>query len=581
MTALTFRDFQNARQSALQAAPAVPYADPGAIFSAQFAAGQFGGSAGRNIAGREAANRIADAYELRTGKSYSEAAQAARDELASQMVSTPTFQPANVPDLYSPEVADIVRRKYLEENIDAGRDDFPPAAEELARNISRDAELVAQELSSRAGTLGTVAGLGADLASAALSPEALMTIMFTPVRVGAVGLAAVGRVAAREAAFGAGFEVPAQASIQTYREELGLPASFWQGALNVAVVGGLSGALGGLIRGVVEGRNALRASKTTFGQAARRNFETLPEGTRLDIDSAGWDARVVADVVTREFETNPRFRRALRDEEVVAIERAIQLRNNYLPFQVRNQAELEQVERAITDLGASLEAGLPFRLDSLRPADVDQIRLAPRVAPDTPRPFAETATPEEAAALSAAQAAAPDPRATAPAAPDTAGLKFSKGTKEKFDNLLAETGRTPQDARAAIDIGEVSTGARGQITRQSLDDLRQAFNRMPRLAPAPDTPRTPPPRTMEDLQGVNADLPPLDALSARLGEDEVQALKAQSDDAAADAAEASLRERADVEGQVAPANAFARDAVVDLDKLSRMLDAIEGCRNNG
>ena len=74
MTALTFRDFQNARQSALRAAPAVPYADPGAIFPAQFAAGQFGGSAGRNIAGREAANRIADAYELRTGKSYSEAA---------------------------------------------------------------------------------------------------------------------------------------------------------------------------------------------------------------------------------------------------------------------------------------------------------------------------------------------------------------------------------------------------------------------------------------------------------------------------------------------------------------------------
>lgn len=580
MTALTFRDFQNARQSVARGPMAAPYAAPSEVFGARLRAGFRLGTMGEVISRFDAVDTVVDWYERQTGQPYESVAQEVQSEIAATIpAAAKGVRPRAVPGLRSAEVAEAVRQRYLRDAPLPARQNVPPPIGELEDDIAREAERVANELSERAGTLGEIAGLGGDLVSGAISLETLATIMITPVRVGAVGARALGIVAGREAAIGAAVEVPAQAVIQSRREDLGLDAGFWQGAMNVAVVGGLSGALGGLIRGVVEARNAFRAGRSTLGAAARREFDNLSPETRRDLESSGWDVRAVADVVTREFETNPRFRDRLRPAERESIERAIQLRNNYLPFQVRNQAELEQVERAITDLGASLEAGLPFRLDSLRPADVDQIRLAPRAAPETPRPFAETATPEEAAALSAAQAATPDPRATAPAAPDTAGLKFSKGTKEKFDNLLAETGRTPQDARAAIDIGEVSTGARGQITRQSLDDLRQAFNRMPRLAPEP--PRTPPPRTMEDLQGANADLPPLDALSARLGEDEVQALKAQSDDAAADAAETTLRERAGAEGQEAPANAFARDAVVELDKFSRMLDAIEGCRNNG
>lgn len=572
MTALTFRDFQNARQSVAQGPMAAPYAAPSAVLGARIRAGFLMGTAGETLSRLEAVDAISSWYEKQTGQPYDTVAQEVQSEIAAT-IPPPSVgvRSRAIPGLRSPEVAEAVRQRYLRDAPPPARQNVPPPIGQLEDDIAREAELVADELSERAGTLGDVAGLGGDLISGAASLETLATIMITPVRVGAVGARALGIVAGREAAIGAAVEVPAQAVIQSRREDLGLDAGFWQGAMNVAVVGGLSGALGGLIRGVVEARNAFRAGGSTLGTAARREFNNLSPETRRDLESSGWDVRAVADVVSREFETNPRFRERLRPAEREAIERAVQVRNNYLPFQVRNRAELDNLERAITDLGASLEAGLPFRLDSLRPADADQIRLAPRAAPETPKPFVETATPEEAAAISAAQAATPDPRVSAPPAPDTAGLKFSKGTREQFDRLLAETGRTPQDARAAIDIGEVSTGARGQITRQSLGELRQAFNRMPRLAPAPDPPRTPAPRTMEDLQGATADLPPLDALSARLGEGEVSALKGQSDEAAADAAEAALRAR---EGDVA-----AQGVVRELDKLSRTLDAIEGCRN--
>lgn len=542
MTALSYRDYQNAQHALSQAPPAVPFSAPSDVFAARFESGMFMGSAGRNLAAREATNRFASWYEERTGQRYPEVAQKVRDEIALATGSSLNYQPATIPDLYSPEVADAVRQKYLSENPLPALRDVPPPAGAVADDIARTSEEVANELSERAGTLGETFGLVGDLASGMLSPETLATMLFTPVGVATVGGRAILQIAGREAAFGAGFEVPAQVAIQTRREELGFDAGFWQGAMNVAVVGGLSGVLGGVIRGVVEARNAIRANRTVPGSAARRLYEDLSPDAQRTLEDTSFDVRAVADVVTREFETNARFRNRLRTAEREAIERAIQVRNNMLPFQPRSPAEVEAVDAAIRDVGASLETGLPFRPDTLRAAG-DTLPVVPRRAPEVPEALKEHAPDEVKEAVRALEAG-PPPAARAPA--EQRPLRFSKGQKEQFDKLLRQEGRTEAEARAAIDVGEVSTGARGQITKKSIDELRDAFVRLPRNLPPVTRPdrTTPPPRTVADLQGRPADLPPGDATAVRLSDDELEAIRRMTDAQRADEAEASLRARA-------------------------------------
>lgn len=569
MTALSFRDYQNAQTSLSQAAPAVPFSAPSEVFAARFDAGMFLGTSGRGISALQAISQFSDWYEQRTGQNYLEAAQKVRDEMALSQTTEPNYQPAMIPDLRSPEVADRIRQQYLAENPLPALADVPPPVQVVADNIARTSEQVANELSDRAGTLGETFGLAADLVSGMLSAEALATVLFTPVGVAAVGGRAILRVAGREAAFGAGFEVPAQVAIQTRREELGFDGGFWQGAMNVAVVGGLSGVLGGVIRGVVEARNAVRAGRSVPGSAARRLYDDLAPGAQRDLEGASFDARVVADVVTRQFETNPRFRERLRPAEREAIERAIQIRDNMLPFQPRSRAEMDAVDAAIRDVGASLETGLPFRPETLREVGPMSPVPAPRAAFRAPQALLEHASEEVKAAVRALEAA-PEPSIRAPV--DTAGLRFSKGQREQFERLLQEEGRTAADARAVIDAGEARLGARGQITKQTMSELRDAFVRLPRDLPPVARPdrTTPPPRTVADLQGRPAELPPLDATTVRISEQELDATRKMTDAQRADEAEASLRAR-----ETEPA---AQAVVRDIDTLKTIEAAVEGCR---
>ena len=569
MTALSFRDYQNAQTALSQAAPAVPFSAPSEVFAARLESGLIGGSAGRNLGSRLAVNRFASWFEERTGQRYPEVAQKVRDEIALATESSPNYQPAAIPDLYSPEVADAIRQRYLSENPLPALRDVPPPAGVVADDIARTSEEVANELSDRAGTLGETFGLAGDLVSGMLSPETLATMLFTPIGVAAVGGRAILRVAGREAAFGAGFEVPAQVAIQTRREELGFDGGFWQGAMNVAVVGGLSGVLGGVIRGVVEARNAVRAGRSVPGSAARRLYDDLTPGAQRDLEDASFDARAVADVVTRQFETNPRFRERLRPAEREAIKRAIQIRDNMLPFQPRSRAEMDAADAAIRDVGASLETGLPFRPETLREVGPMSPVPAPRAAFRAPKALLEHA-PEEVKAAVRALEAAPEPTVRAPV--DTTGLRFSKGQREQFERLLQEEGRTAADARAVIDAGEARLGVRGQITKQTMSELRDAFVRLPRDLPPVARPdrTTPPPRTVADLQGRPADLPPLDATTARISDQELEAIRRMTDAQRADEAEASLRAR-----ETEPA---AQAVVRDIDTLKAIEAAVEGCR---
>jgi hypothetical protein len=566
MTALSFRDYQNAQSAFARAPKAMPYSAPADVLAARWDAGINMGTTGSNLTYLEATNRFRATFEQQTGLNYLEEAKKVRDAFALSQTAQPNFQPSNIPPLDGPEIADMVRQKYLRENPPPAVANMPPPTSVVADEIARTSEEVANELSARAGWGGEAAGLAADLASAMISPEALATVAFTPIGVAAVGGRAVLKIAGREAVVGAGVEIPAQAIIQTRRQELGFDGGFWQGAMNVAVVGGLSGALGGVIRGVVEARNALRANRTVPGGAARRLYEDLSPGAQRDLENASFDVRVVADVVTRQYETNPRFRHQLRAAEREAIERAIQVRDNMVPFQPRNRAEMDTVEAAIREVGASLETGLPFRPETLRAVgEVSSVPTPRRI----PEPFLEHA-PEE---LKAAVHAMVRRHFVDPApAEDTAGFRFSKGQRERFDELLRQEGRSAADARAVIDAGEARVGARGQITKQTVDDLEGAFARLPReMAPrrAAPTDTTPPAKTVADLQGRPADLPPGDATTVRLSDMEMDELRRKTDPQRAEEGEALLRARAGLpareagEAEVPP---FLRG--VDLDDLN-------------
>jgi hypothetical protein len=488
-----------------------------------------------------------------------------RDEIAAERGAERgpnNYQPSAIPDAYSVDVADRVYQRYLKENPNPALQNLPPPPSVVADELGRTAEEVAQELTARASTLGAAAGFLGDLGAGILSPESLATAVFTPVRVAAVGAAAVTRVAGREAVFGAGFEVPAQVTIQNYKEDLGLPNGFWEGATNVAVVGGLSGVLGGMIRGVVELRNSIRAGRTIPGSAARRLYNDLSPAAQRELEEVSSDALAVEAIVSRQYETNPRFREKLTIAEREGIERAIQLRQNLRPFRPRTQAEADALTRSMDNVGASVAAGLPLRPEDV-PADLEALIARANASPqqvrdamvagdirtgafgaptqetveDLRRLFGDTLSEEEVGAITAR--AEPDPTVSAPPS-----FRFARGQEKKLNELLEQTGRSRQDVRAAIDAGVVPVGARGQITSKTIEALDTTFDLLPETLRPRETPIPEAPRNVAEMQDRSTALAGYEATTARLGADEVRVMKAQTEEARGEAAEEILRAKA-------------------------------------
>jgi hypothetical protein len=620
MTSLSFKDFQNAQTALANEAPATPFSAAGDVLAARWNAGISTGSTGRNINSLDASRRFYAEMEAR-GVPAAQWAEEARFSEAERRGSkgAGNYQPSEAPtDIYNTEISDLVWQRYVRENPPAAAHSLGPKPSAVADEIGRTAEEVAQELTSRAGTLGAAAGFVGDLGAAIISPETLATALFTPVRVAAVGWSAVSRVAGREAAFGAGFEVPAQAAIQSYKQDIGLPhGGFWESATNVAVVGGLSGVLGGMIRGVVEWRNSVRAGRTVPGSAARRYFNDLSPAAKRELEDVSSDAVAVEAIVSRQFETNPRFRKRLSPAEHASIERAIQFRQNLQPFAPRTPAEANAVARVLDNVGAAVEAGLPLRagdipddpvIASLLAADqASRQRMRAALATGDTQvegsgaPTRETLEdirrlfPEAAEEVEAVVRARPSPEVAAQTSPDStvvapadpAGqpeFRFARGQERELDALLKATGRSRQDVQAAIDAGIAPTGARGQITRKTIEALDTAFDLLPetlrpRVGPVPDAPRN-----VAEMQDRSTALVGEEATSARLGADEVKVMKAQTEEARGEAAEATLKARLGDEAPQStrstdPAQASAREALEAVDLLRAQEDAIEVCRN--
>lgn len=313
-----------------------------------------GTGASPELARRRAAGEVYDWLSARTGREVNalrtEAAQALT--LSQQEQRAGALDPAPTVDWYDDSVARRALSDYLAQNPDAASE--APDIDSRALEISRETEERAMEIAARASVWGDVGGLAGDLVGGVLSPEVILTAPIGVTRVGAVGLTAVGRVMAREAALASAIEAPVQAlSVQPYRADAGLDAGFWQGVTIVATVGVGSAALTGLVRGVVETRNFFRAKGDPVAEAARARFGELSPEAKASIERSWNDLAAVENVVTREFETNAKFREALKPEERAAIELAIAERRAVNLFDVRTAADRQAVREAVN---ASMEA---------------------------------------------------------------------------------------------------------------------------------------------------------------------------------------------------------------------------------
>jgi hypothetical protein len=627
MSGLSYKDFQNARSLVARTPTAVPYSDPSAVLSARFDAGLLTGTLGPQISTSRSVDDFADWWEKKTGSPFDEAASAWRQSQVEAGV-----HPRRLPGLRSAQVADALNRKYREDH--PGEPDVPGFTSERAKALAREAETTATELESRAGTLGDTASIVGDLSSAILSPESLATMFFAPARVGVLGWRAVGRVAAREAGIGVATEIPAQVVVQDWRKQLGLPSGFWQGAANVAAVGGLSAAFGGAVRGVLEVRNAIRAGKTVEGTVARRLYDTLSEEDRATLANSWGDSLAVEGVITRQFETDPAFRDRLTTTEREAIERAVEARNASRPFDVRSLADAQAVERAVLNASISLETGFAPPPGAFFATPEPTVRVGGFTG-RIPAPFRATATPAELEAVTRAAEAAPEgPLSFRDLARTGATLKevqdaidsgkitlgprgemtrealrqigelpkarppepqmprrFRDPPEEVSFRELQDTGATLQEVQNAVARGQVVLGPRGEITREALEQIRAlpdarvsasmaGQNVDPRLeitiSPEPLTPKI-----LEDLQTMSSALPEGRAIIARLDEDEVATIAAKSDDALAEEGEASLRARVERAGSADNTDTLtriARETLAEVDELDLINTALEACR---
>lgn len=559
MSNLTYNDFLNTRDRLSRMQPAVPYASPADIFSARLREGFLVEDvSSRNLAGLEASRDFAERYTAETGTDFNQIAKQVQDDyVLSQPPAAGVYGARpEVPGVNSPEIAERVRLKYLEENPNAEWAQTP--IPERAAQLSREAAQVAADLSARAGTLGEIAGLGGDLVAGVFSPVTLATVALTPISAAGVGARAILRVAGREAAVGAISEIPAQVVVQDYKEEIGLPSGFWQGAINVAITGGLSGALGGAIRGIVELRDALRVRGKPMSEAARRLYDELPPGEREALQDSWSDTFAVEAIVTRQYENNPRFRNKLTKVEREAIEESIQTRKAAQTLRVESQAELDRVEQEIANAVETLETGIP---SAESPIDAEvSARAAPPVDDRTvedvlPSSFLETATDEELAgiqeAISVQRETTARARQRAEAEPtDVSSLPVVRGREGELADVLRVHGRTADDVQKLLDEGSLDLSSAGRISSATIRQLRNEFERQARdrridfntLAPM-DRPPQYGVRTLSDIQTRDASLPREQAVAAQHAEMQYEAIKAKTDQQLGEEAEASVRTR--------------------------------------
>jgi len=300
--------------------------------------------------------------ESRLGLPYREAALEARAELIRERdaerlspldATTQLQQEVVTPETDSLEVAERVRLRALAKNPNAPWLATPLV--ERAQTLRRETQIAADELSARAGTLGTVAGLTGELAGMFLTPETLVAALIGaggPV-VG-TGVRAIARVAAREAALGVATEIPAELIIRNQRDEVGLPIGFWQSVANVAAAGGLSAAFGGLVRGVVEARRSFRARTDPVLSAARRDFSGLPEADQRTLAHTWHDSAAVAEVVLRRYDSDSRFRSSLTPVERNVLEEMSRLRQMARGVRAETEVDLE----AVRHVSAAMETGV-------------------------------------------------------------------------------------------------------------------------------------------------------------------------------------------------------------------------------
>lgn len=592
---LTSRDFRNQGAQAARQTPATLYSSPGDLLSAGFEAQRLTGSTGRKDANTLASREIYDWYEGRTGQPATKRAQELALEISRKSnLGRDGVPMAGVPrtqvSLDDPRVARQLLAEYIEQNPDAA-DAAPDLPEERAPEIAAEAEAQFEYLMERSGTGGAAAGFAGQFLAGMVAPESLATMFVAPARVGAVGFKAVGRVAAAEGAIGAASEAAVQPFVQEWRAEAGLESGFWNAVYDVALVGGASAALGGLVRSVVEVRNAVRAGKDTPDSAARRLFDNLTPQARARLDGAWSDVDAVAGVVTQQFENNPRFRDQLTPQERGAIERLLVDRKTMRALGVETPAQAVAVRAAVNNAAESLDLGLPPEEPVVNPLPP---RLTPDEAADTlpEELFPEGVLEDEALAERVADALRrgadqskdlePEPRATPDAEPTLP--KGLDGAKPRFgfgqDNFRVEFDSdidralyiTSQKKKSRADeqyrqflrengFTDAQIDAQGKTVRarvkQLAGDARGQDSDLLAVPPVPKVeaqPERPPKGSPDEAAGRSADLPAPMAREAATAEAEVKAIEGKSDGALADEAEGVLARRVVEESEASPAD---------------------------
>lgn len=612
---LTDRDYRNQAGEAARQAPATLYASAGDLISAGFEVERLTGSTGRRDSGTLASREIYEWYEGRTGQPATKRAQEIALEISRKsnlgrdgipMMGVPRTQVA----LDDPQVAKLLLQEYLEQNPESAAS-APAFPEDRAPEIAAEADAKFNNLMERSGTGGAAAGYAGQFLAGMVAPESLATVFVAPARVGAVGLQAVGRVAAFEGAIGAVSEAVVQPAVQDWRGEAGLESGFWNALYDIALVGGASAALGGLVRSVVEVRGAIRAGKDTPDSAARRLFQDLSPQARARLDGAWNDVDAVAGVVTQQFENNPRFRDQLTPQERTAIERLIGDRNALRALGVETPAQAVAVRAAVNATTESIDLGLPPEEPITNP-------IPPRLTPDEAADqipeglIPDSVLDDEALADAVAkalregaakgkelEAERPTPPAAEPELPQgLSGAKPRFGFGQRNFQLAFETDVdralyiTSQKKKSKADeqyrdflrqngFTDAQIDSQGKAVRARVKQMAgHALGQDDGLLTIPPVPRVeagperPPKDSPGEAAARPADLSAPMAREAATAEAEVKATEGKSDDVLADEAEGALERRA-----LSEPDPEVQESLDVSRQLLKMADSTVRCRN--
>ena len=565
------------------------------------------------VASRAAAQRAYEWLQERTGRDPVDLGTEAATELTSQALAERRAQGMTAPqellDWQSDRVARAALAKYLAEHPDTA--DAPDLDEE-AFAFSREVEARRDDVSARATFWGDVVGVAGDLTGGLLAPESLLTLPLALPGRAAVGARAILRAATREGVLAATIEAPVQALVvQPYRADAGLDAGFWQGVANVAVVGAGSAALGGLVRGVIEGRNYWRTRGDAVARAARNEFESLTPEAKESLADAWNDLAAVENVVTREFETNARFRNALDPRERAAIELAIANRQATNLYDVRTPEQRTAVEDAVGAVVEAVETGTPVRPQDLEGSPPAKAPTAPEI--DLERIVGEPRTDAEVDMMAevqkilretAEQPAEPAPRVVEPEPEEPKLPKVLAGARSHYqkarlefetdvDRALFITSQARKSKRDAgyrdwlksLGLTDEQIDAYGQQVRGALRDLaadegvmrvpRQTYTDLP--SPAVQEERA---RRRKDPKAVAKErkgaLPPAKEQDAAAARHETAEIEAKTDAQIAQEAEDTAR-RTTLEAENPDQTALTREVVIDNEvrTLADMLEDVE------